>query len=615
VQAAEALEHAHGLGVLHRDVKPANLLVDAHGHLWVTDFGLARFQGNHELTLSGDLVGTLRYMSPEQALGQPGVIDHRTDIYSLGATLFELLTLRPAFDGRDRQELLRQIALEEPKAPKRLNPSLPRDLETIVLKAMAKEPDGRYAAAQQLADDLRRFLDDKPIRARRPTFLEQAAKWTRRHRRPLAAAAVVLLLAGAVGSALLWREKRQTQRALQAVQRGYQALQEAHQRERKTLNLMFNASDTMTMNAMGTISMHKNVKGIDAPWFYRIALNFYKAIVEQSSKDPSLGLMTAKGTHRLAFTQMLLNDPEADETYRRSIALYDALAATTPDDLEIQSGLSEALHDRGILLQFTPGRGLAEAEPSYRRALSVQRPSATRAPAQDEAVKAAAAKHVEFSLVLSNAGRRKEAEQVCREFLDAYGTAMIPLEGAAERRRRLASVWDEMGSMLLAFNHRRDAEPLFRGALTVDTTNPVLYDHLAWLLASRPDRQPHDPARAVELARKAVVLAPRARESWHILGVAQYRAGDAKAAVEALETALPLRDGGDASDWLFLAMARWRLSDQAAARGWYDKARSWIDQHKPQDEDLRRVLAETTALLGADRPQPTAEDRASPKPD
>jgi tetratricopeptide (TPR) repeat protein len=378
---------------------------------------------------------------------------------------------------------------------------------------------------------------------------------------------------------------------------------------------MFSASDTMTMNAMGKISSYKWIKDVDASYFYRSALSFYEAIVEQSSKDPNLRLMTAKGTHRLAFTQMLLQDPKADETYRRAIVMYEALAAATPDDLEIQSGLSQVLHDRGLLLRFTPGRGLAEAEPSYRRALSLQKTIATRAPAQDEAVKAAALMHLEFSLALAEAGRRGEAEQVRREFLAAYDRAISPLAGATESRRRLASVWDEMGSMVVGLNRRRDAEPLFREALTLDTTNPALYDHLAWLLASRPDRQPHDPARAVELARKAVVLAPRAREPWHTMGVAQYRAGDWKAAAEALETALPLRDGGDASDWLFLAMARWRLSDQTAARGWYDKARSWIDQHKPQDEDLHRVLAETSALLGADTPQSTAQGRASPMPE
>jgi tetratricopeptide (TPR) repeat protein len=310
----------------------------------------------------------------------------------------------------------------------------------------------------------------------------------------------------------------------------------------------------------------------------------------------------------------VLQDAKADETYRRSIALYEALAAKTPDDLEILSGLSQVLHDRGILLRFTPGHGLSEAEPSYRRALSVQKAIATRAPSRDDLVNAAAAMHVEAGVMIADAGRRTEAEQLHREFLEAYGRAIESLKGAAEGRRRLASLCDAMGSMLVAQNHRRDAEPLFREAITADTSNPAPYNHLARLLASRPDRQPHDPARAVELARKAVALAPRARESWDNLGVAQYRAGDWKAAAEAFETSLALQDGADASEWLFLAMARWRLGDQTAARNWYDKARSWIDQHKPQDEDLRRVLAETRALLDPEKVKPPPQGRASPGP-
>src|SRR5262249_52972522 len=128
VQAAEALEHAHGQGVLHRDIKPSNLLIDSRGHLWITDFGLARVPQDHGLTLTGDLLGTLRYMSPEQASARRVVIDERSDVYSLGATLYELLCLEPAFDGRDRVEILRRIAEEEPKPLRRRNPAVPVDL-------------------------------------------------------------------------------------------------------------------------------------------------------------------------------------------------------------------------------------------------------------------------------------------------------------------------------------------------------------------------------------------------------------------------------------------------------------------------------------------------------
>ena len=151
-------------------------MLDVQGNLWVTDFGLARLQDDAGLTITGDLLGTLRYMSPEQALAKRGYLDHRTDIYSLGATLYELVTLRPAIDGQDRQEVLRKIAQDEPTPPRRLNPSIPRELETILLKAMNKEPESRYATAQELADDLRRFLEDKPIKAKRPSLVEQVGE-------------------------------------------------------------------------------------------------------------------------------------------------------------------------------------------------------------------------------------------------------------------------------------------------------------------------------------------------------------------------------------------------------------------------------------------------------
>jgi eukaryotic-like serine/threonine-protein kinase len=194
IQAAEALDHAHKLGIVHRDIKPANLLVDVQGRLWVMDFGLARLQGAMGLTMTGDVLGTLRYMSPEQALAKRAVVDHRADVYSLGATLYELVALEPAVDGRDRQEVLRKIAQEEPTPPRRHDPAIPRELETILLKAMNREPASRYDTAHGFADDLARFLKHEPIRARRPTALERAAKWSRRHPTVVASAVSGLLL-------------------------------------------------------------------------------------------------------------------------------------------------------------------------------------------------------------------------------------------------------------------------------------------------------------------------------------------------------------------------------------------------------------------------------------
>jgi serine/threonine protein kinase/Flp pilus assembly protein TadD len=217
-QAAEALEYAHALGIVHRDVKPANLLLDAAGHVWVTDFGLARFSTDAELTASGDLLGTLRYMSPEQALARHGLVDHRTDVYSLGATLYELLTLRPAIGGEEKQDVLRQIAFEEPAPPRKLARSIPAELETVTLKCLAKNAAERYATVGELADDLRRWLGDQTIKAKPPTPAQRAAKWARRHRPVVWSAlaallAVVVAVAGSVG----WVARDRTLRREQAV--------------------------------------------------------------------------------------------------------------------------------------------------------------------------------------------------------------------------------------------------------------------------------------------------------------------------------------------------------------------------------------------------------------
>jgi len=217
LQLAEALRYAHSVGIVHRDIKPSNLLVDWTGHVWIADFGLAHIETDVGLTITGDVLGTPRYMSPEQASGKKGFVDDRTDIYSLGITLYEFSALRPAFLSDDRQRLFRQVIHDDPPQPRSIDPSIPQDLETIVLKSTSKEPAERYADMADMADDLRRFLEQKPIKAKRPNVWERAAKWSQRKRKTLVVAMIflaVLSVTSAVGMFTVLREQSRTQAAL-----------------------------------------------------------------------------------------------------------------------------------------------------------------------------------------------------------------------------------------------------------------------------------------------------------------------------------------------------------------------------------------------------------------
>jgi serine/threonine protein kinase len=224
VDVARALHHAHECGVVHRDIKPSNLLLDGEGKVWVTDFGLAHIQAAPDITPTGDVMGTFRYMSPEQASGHNRAVDHHTDIYSLGATLYELLTFRPVLAGSGRAELINSLLHDEPRRLRAIDPRIPIDLETIVLKCLSKLPSERYATADDVAQDLQRFLDDLPIKAQRPTIWKRARKWTQRHSGFVAAAAAMILLAligTSIATAWIWHAKQQTEDALQVAEESY----------------------------------------------------------------------------------------------------------------------------------------------------------------------------------------------------------------------------------------------------------------------------------------------------------------------------------------------------------------------------------------------------------
>jgi serine/threonine protein kinase len=208
LQAAEALAYAHGQGVLHRDVKPSNLLLDTGGNVWLTDFGLAKGEGMEDLTATGDIVGTLRYMAPECLSGPADV---RSDVYGLGITLYEMLALRPAFDETNRVHLIRQITHDDPPSPRSIDRRVPRDLDTIIMKATEKKSARRYASAEELADELKRFLAGEPIRARTPGTIERLAKWSRRrpaHAIGIAALMLIVLTTSVLSVLFAWQRNR-----------------------------------------------------------------------------------------------------------------------------------------------------------------------------------------------------------------------------------------------------------------------------------------------------------------------------------------------------------------------------------------------------------------------
>jgi serine/threonine protein kinase len=206
LQVADALSYAHKQGILHRDIKPSNLILDLQGAVWVTDFGLAKADDADELTHTGDIVGTVRYMAPERF---EGASLPQSDVYALGMTLYEMLTLRPAFGDTNRARLIQRILHEEPRAPRKLDPRIPRDMETVVLKAIAHDPGRRYATAEELAEDLRRFLADRPVRARRSGLPERFWRWCRRNPAISSLTVVIALLLMLVAVGAMSRGPRQ----------------------------------------------------------------------------------------------------------------------------------------------------------------------------------------------------------------------------------------------------------------------------------------------------------------------------------------------------------------------------------------------------------------------
>lgn len=328
IQAAGALDHAHEHGIVHRDVKPGNLMLDGRGNLWITDFGLARIEANPGLTMTGDLLGTLRYMSPEQALAKRAIVDHRADIYSLGVTLYELLTLHAAFPGDNRQEVLNRIATEEPVRLRRLNPSVPLDLETIVCKAIAKAPEDRYDTAKDLADDLQSFLDNKPIQARRPSMAQRTGKWAQRHRALLSVGVITAVVSLGIAMFFVLRE-----RSAAVEQKGI---------AEKNFQLARDAVDRMYTRVAKELENFPRSEPVRRA-VLEDALEFYLALLEQRKEQPSLRFETAKAYERVGTINAELGDwRSAAAACDELISILTQLLAEHPGSEEYRQALIRA---------------------------------------------------------------------------------------------------------------------------------------------------------------------------------------------------------------------------------------------------------------------------------
>jgi serine/threonine protein kinase len=434
IQAAEALQAAHSLGIVHRDIKPSNLLLDDAGKLWITDFGLARCQGDLSLTQTGDVVGTRQYMSPEQALGQAALVDQRTDVYSLGATLYELLTLRPAFEATDGATFLKRLDREDPPRIRSAQPSVPHDLETVVNKAMARERDERYLTAQELADDLRRLIEGKPPVAQRPTLLDRGSKLARRHRAAVAwgmAAAIAMMVALAIGLVQINRARTQAEEGFARAEENLRLAQET-----------VDHFGSRFAERLGSVPGAEPVRHD----LLQEMLAYYQRFIDQAGDSAQLRADRATTYGKIGS----LNDQagqtaEAIKAHEQSIELLANLVAERPDDVEHRSQLAVAYNNLALALGHADRRDAACD--ALEKAIALQLQLIKEAPA--------APRHrIDLALSHNNLGSQLRDEQLDQRALAEFREAIRLGEEVLETNshdalaeRNLAAAYNNLAAL------------------------------------------------------------------------------------------------------------------------------------------------------------------------
>ncbi len=357
IQVASALQYAHSRKILHRDIKPANLLLDKTGCAWITDFGLAKCLESPNLTRTGEVLGTLRYMSPEQL---DGAGDERSDLFALGLTLYEMACLQPAYPANDRNLLLRQVADAAPRGLRTQSKKIPRDLETIIHKCIASDPKNRYQHAQAVADDLQRFLNGQAIMARRINWMERTVKWCRR--RPAVAALLVALTAVALAGVggISW-QLQQTSNALSLAQDNLtesnrQKLRaQAHfEQAREAVNRFFTVvSQERLLQEPGLQPLRKEL--------LTEAQDYHTQFVAQYRDDAELKFELAKSLFQIAEIEGTLNSsPEVADQVDEPIQIFSELIESNPQDPMPRMFLARSLGlQNNIVRRFDTVRGMA----------------------------------------------------------------------------------------------------------------------------------------------------------------------------------------------------------------------------------------------------------------